>query len=98
MLPVAILYVFHFQAALCEVHVAAVIAEYLRGEGVYNEGCKPFSIISPNILRDETNTRTDHAGEKTRIHLAVVYIQNDGTGSTIQVLLLHQKRLMHIIL
>ncbi|KAF2356439.1 Dedicator of cytokinesis C/D N-terminal [Trinorchestia longiramus] len=53
------------EAALCEVHIAAVMAEYLKGEGLYVEGCAAFSIISPNILKDENNTRTDHAGSQT---------------------------------
>ncbi|KAA0195443.1 hypothetical protein HAZT_HAZT004397 [Hyalella azteca] len=53
------------EAAMCEVHIAAVMAEYLKGEKLYSEGCAPFNIISPNILKDENNTRTDHAGGQT---------------------------------
>ena len=44
---------------MCEVHIAAVIAETLKAQGLYGTGCGPFAILSPNIVRDETNPNTD---------------------------------------
>ncbi|XP_076061952.1 dedicator of cytokinesis protein Ziz isoform X2 [Oratosquilla oratoria] len=47
------------EAAFCQLHIAALMAEYLRHQGEYPEGCQAFSIISPNIPHDESNLRLD---------------------------------------
>ncbi|XP_071525241.1 dedicator of cytokinesis protein 9 [Panulirus ornatus] len=50
---------FFSQAAFCHLHIAALMAEYLRHQGEFPEGCHVFSIISDNIPRDESNLRLD---------------------------------------
>ncbi|XP_042890658.1 dedicator of cytokinesis protein 9-like isoform X3 [Penaeus japonicus] len=47
------------EAAFCQLHIAALMAEYLRHQGSFPEGCQVFSIISENIPRDESNLRLD---------------------------------------
>ncbi|XP_053540065.1 dedicator of cytokinesis protein 9 isoform X5 [Ictalurus punctatus] len=37
------------EAAMCYVHVAALVAEYLKRKGMFHEGCTAFSVITPNI-------------------------------------------------
>ncbi|MPC57621.1 Dedicator of cytokinesis protein 9 [Portunus trituberculatus] len=46
-------------AAFCQLHIAALMAEYLRHQGEFPDGCQIFSIISDNIPRDESNLRLD---------------------------------------
>ncbi|XP_041100066.1 dedicator of cytokinesis protein 9-like, partial [Polyodon spathula] len=36
-------------AAMCYVHVAALVAEYLRRKGMFKQGCSAFRVITPNI-------------------------------------------------
>ncbi|KAB7505571.1 Dedicator of cytokinesis protein 9 [Armadillidium nasatum] len=47
------------EAAFCQLHIAALMAEYLKHQGEYPEGCKVFEIVSPNIPIDESNLRLD---------------------------------------
>ena len=47
------------QVALCQIHVAALITEYLHQRGLGPEGCQKFSLLSPNIVCDESNLRLD---------------------------------------
>ncbi|XP_069940326.1 dedicator of cytokinesis protein 9 isoform X3 [Cherax quadricarinatus] len=47
------------EAAFCQLHIAALMAEYLRHQGEFPEGCQVFSIISDNIPKDESNLRLD---------------------------------------
>ncbi|XP_045133980.1 dedicator of cytokinesis protein 9-like isoform X2 [Portunus trituberculatus] len=47
------------EAAFCQLHIAALMAEYLRHQGEFPDGCQIFSIISDNIPRDESNLRLD---------------------------------------
>ncbi|XP_032878969.1 dedicator of cytokinesis protein 9 isoform X12 [Amblyraja radiata] len=37
------------EAAMCYVHVAALVAEYLRRKGIFKQGCSAFKVITPNI-------------------------------------------------
>ncbi|XP_041128639.1 dedicator of cytokinesis protein 9-like isoform X6 [Polyodon spathula] len=37
------------EAAMCYVHVAALVAEYLRRKGMFKQGCSAFRVITPNI-------------------------------------------------
>ncbi|XP_072434132.1 dedicator of cytokinesis protein 9-like isoform X12 [Chiloscyllium punctatum] len=37
------------EAAMCYVHVAALVAEYLRRKGIFKQGCTAFKVITPNI-------------------------------------------------
>ncbi|XP_050738114.1 dedicator of cytokinesis protein 9-like isoform X2 [Eriocheir sinensis] len=47
------------EAAFCQLHIAALMAQYLRHQGEFPDGCQIFSIISDNIPRDESNLRLD---------------------------------------
>ncbi|XP_067890349.1 dedicator of cytokinesis protein 9-like isoform X6 [Heterodontus francisci] len=37
------------EAAMCYVHVAALVAEYLRRKGIFKQGCTAFKVITPNV-------------------------------------------------
>uniref|UniRef100_A0A7N8XSD9 Dedicator of cytokinesis 9 n=1 Tax=Mastacembelus armatus TaxID=205130 RepID=A0A7N8XSD9_9TELE len=37
------------EAAMCYVHVAALVAEYLRRKGMFRQGCSAFRVVTPNI-------------------------------------------------
>ncbi|XP_061641112.1 dedicator of cytokinesis protein 9-like isoform X1 [Phyllopteryx taeniolatus] len=37
------------EAAICYVHVAALVAEYLWRKGMFSHGCSAFRVITPNI-------------------------------------------------
>uniref|UniRef100_A0A8C4IA43 Dedicator of cytokinesis 9 n=1 Tax=Dicentrarchus labrax TaxID=13489 RepID=A0A8C4IA43_DICLA len=37
------------EAAMCYVHVAALVAEYLRRKGMIKQGCSAFRVVTPNI-------------------------------------------------
>ncbi|KAM9482210.1 dedicator of cytokinesis protein 9 isoform 2-T2 [Clarias gariepinus] len=40
------------EAAMCYVHVAALVAEYLRRKEMFHQGCSAFSVITPNISEE----------------------------------------------
>ncbi|XP_028846234.1 dedicator of cytokinesis protein 9 isoform X2 [Denticeps clupeoides] len=48
------------EAAMCYVHVAALVAEYLRRKGMFKQGCSAFKIITPNI--DEEASMMEDVG------------------------------------
>ncbi|XP_041054568.1 dedicator of cytokinesis protein 9 isoform X1 [Carcharodon carcharias] len=37
------------EAAMCYIHVAALVAEYLKRKGIFKQGCSAFKMITPNI-------------------------------------------------
>ncbi|XP_072300728.1 dedicator of cytokinesis protein 9-like isoform X2 [Eucyclogobius newberryi] len=37
------------EAAMCYVHVAALVAEYLERKGMFKQGCSAFRVVTPNI-------------------------------------------------
>ena len=48
------------QAAHCWIHIAALIAEYLRrNKGSYPQGCSAFKNIGPNIEPEEKGMKDD---------------------------------------
>ncbi|BFZ00720.1 hypothetical protein BsWGS_03761 [Bradybaena similaris] len=47
------------EAAHCYLHIAALIAEYLKRRGSYPQGCSSFAFISPNIVMEETGIKDD---------------------------------------
>ncbi|XP_030641604.1 dedicator of cytokinesis protein 9 [Chanos chanos] len=48
------------EAAMCYVHVAALVAEYLRRKGMFRQGCSAFRVITPNI--DEEGSMMEDVG------------------------------------
>ncbi|XP_039600530.1 dedicator of cytokinesis protein 9 isoform X5 [Polypterus senegalus] len=48
------------EAAMCYVHVAALVAEYLRRKGMFKQGCSAFRVITPNI--DEEASMMEDVG------------------------------------
>lgn len=47
------------ETAHCYIHAAALVAEYLKRQGVYNKGCAAFANVSPNVVADESVMKTD---------------------------------------
>uniref|UniRef100_A0A8C1ZV14 Dedicator of cytokinesis 9 n=1 Tax=Cyprinus carpio TaxID=7962 RepID=A0A8C1ZV14_CYPCA len=48
------------EAAMCYVHVAALVAEYLRRKGTFKQGCTAFRVVTPNI--DEEASMMEDVG------------------------------------
>ncbi|XP_056411615.1 dedicator of cytokinesis protein 9 isoform X7 [Hyla sarda] len=48
------------EAAMCYVHVAALVAEYLMRKGMFRQGCSTFRVITPNI--DEEASMMEDVG------------------------------------
>uniref|UniRef100_A0A670YXA0 Dedicator of cytokinesis 9 n=1 Tax=Pseudonaja textilis TaxID=8673 RepID=A0A670YXA0_PSETE len=48
------------EAAMCYVHVAALVAEYLLRKGMFRQGCSSFRVITPNI--DEEASMMEDVG------------------------------------
>ncbi|XP_031567360.1 dedicator of cytokinesis protein 11-like isoform X3 [Actinia tenebrosa] len=49
------------ETAHCYIHAAALVAEYLKRQGIYPEGCAAFHRISPNVVPDESMMKTDES-------------------------------------
>ncbi|XP_024086053.1 dedicator of cytokinesis protein 9 isoform X2 [Cimex lectularius] len=47
------------EAACCQLHIAALMAQYLKLKGEQDWGAEAFSPISANIIRDETSLKLD---------------------------------------
>ena len=47
---------------MCQLHIAALMAEYLKLKNVQSWGAEAFVNVSSNIARDETGLKLD-AGE-----------------------------------
>ncbi|XP_033100941.1 dedicator of cytokinesis protein 11-like isoform X8 [Anneissia japonica] len=47
------------EAAFCYIHIAAILAEYLKRKGVYPKGCSVFKTISANVEEDEKGVKDD---------------------------------------
>ncbi|XP_077987576.1 dedicator of cytokinesis protein 9-like [Glandiceps talaboti] len=47
------------EAAHCYIHVAALIAEYLKRKSIYNRGCAAFRNISSNVESEEHGMKDD---------------------------------------
>ncbi|XP_041436699.1 dedicator of cytokinesis 9 L homeolog isoform X6 [Xenopus laevis] len=48
------------EAAMCYVHVAALVSEYLTRKGMFRQGCSTFRVITPNI--DEEASMMEDVG------------------------------------
>ncbi|KAJ8003348.1 hypothetical protein DPEC_G00147390 [Dallia pectoralis] len=62
------------EAAMCYVHVAALVAEYLRRKGVFSQGCSAFRVITPNIeeeaaMMEDVGMQDVHFNEDVLIEL-----------------------------
>jgi hypothetical protein len=44
---------------MCQLHIAALMAQYLKLKGVQSWGAEAFDKISSNIPRDETGLKLD---------------------------------------
>ena len=47
------------QAAHCNIHIAALIAEYLKRKGTFPSGCVAFKEVSPNVENEEKGMKDD---------------------------------------
>jgi hypothetical protein len=52
------------EAASCQLHIAALMAEYLKLKNVQSWGAEAFSKISSNIAQDERGLKLDAGMEK----------------------------------
>ncbi|XP_030639154.1 dedicator of cytokinesis protein 9 [Chanos chanos] len=62
------------EAAMCYVHVAALVAEYLRRKGMFRQGCTAFRIITPNIdeeaaMMEDVGMQDVHFNEEVLMEL-----------------------------
>eukprot|EP00795_Rhopilema_esculentum_P016504 gene16504-7923_t len=55
------------EAAMCFVHAAALVAEYLKRKGSYVDGCSAFRAISPNLVPDECAMKNDDEGNSDEV-------------------------------
>ncbi|XP_068242950.1 dedicator of cytokinesis protein 9 [Palaemon carinicauda] len=72
------------EAAFCQLHIAALMAEYLHHQGEFADGCQVFSIISDNIPRDESNLRLDAGLIDTIFTMDVLINQLELAGGLIE--------------
>uniref|UniRef100_H2MTJ3 DOCKER domain-containing protein n=1 Tax=Oryzias latipes TaxID=8090 RepID=H2MTJ3_ORYLA len=61
------------EAAMCYVHVAALVAEYLRRKGIFKQGCSAFRVVTPNI--DEEAAMMEDVGMQD-VHFNEVRMSN----------------------
>nr|XP_022345904.1 dedicator of cytokinesis protein 9-like isoform X4 [Crassostrea virginica] len=47
------------EEAHCFLHIAALVAEYLKKRGCFPQGCTAFAVISPNVEGDESGIKDD---------------------------------------
>ncbi|KAJ8252909.1 hypothetical protein GJAV_G00206900 [Gymnothorax javanicus] len=62
------------EAAMCYVHVAALVAEYLRRKAMFTQGCFAFRVITPNIdeeaaMMEDVGMQDVHFNEDVLIEL-----------------------------
>lgn len=62
-----------FKAACCQLHIAALMAEYLKLKKIHTWGAEAFDKISLNISRDERGLKLD-AGEICMLPCTVLFI------------------------
>jgi len=55
------------EAAMCYIHAAALVAEYLKRKGMYVDGCAVFRAISPNLVPDECAMKNDDEGNSDEV-------------------------------
>ncbi|KAL4220208.1 Dedicator of cytokinesis protein 9 [Mactra antiquata] len=49
----------HSEAAHCCIHIAALVAEYLKKRGAFPQGCTAFKMISTNVEKEESGIKDD---------------------------------------
>ncbi|KAJ8350269.1 hypothetical protein SKAU_G00253990 [Synaphobranchus kaupii] len=62
------------EAAMCYVHVGALVAEYLRRKAMFKQGCSAFRVITPNIdeeaaMMEDVGMQDVHFNEDVLIEL-----------------------------
>uniref|UniRef100_A0A3Q3DF16 Dedicator of cytokinesis protein 9-like n=1 Tax=Hippocampus comes TaxID=109280 RepID=A0A3Q3DF16_HIPCM len=62
------------EAAICYVHVAALVAEYLWRKGMFSHGCSAFRVITPNIdeeaaMMEDVGMQDVHFNEEVLMEL-----------------------------
>ncbi|XP_035376517.1 dedicator of cytokinesis protein 9 isoform X2 [Electrophorus electricus] len=62
------------EAAMCYVHVAALVAEYLKRKGMFWQGCSAFRVITPNIeeeaaMMEDVGMQDVHFNEEVLMEL-----------------------------
>ncbi|EDV29620.1 uncharacterized protein TRIADDRAFT_18599, partial [Trichoplax adhaerens] len=62
------------EAALCQVHIAALIAEYMQRKMNYDHSCRVFTRVSNNIVEEE-NLQEDKAAEDVIGYTEDLYVE-----------------------
>ncbi|XP_043098646.1 dedicator of cytokinesis protein 9 isoform X10 [Puntigrus tetrazona] len=62
------------EAAMCYVHVAALVSEYLKRKGMFRQGCSAFRVITPNIdeeaaMMEDVGMQDVHFNEEVLMEL-----------------------------
>ncbi|KAL1021694.1 hypothetical protein UPYG_G00016730 [Umbra pygmaea] len=62
------------EAAMCYVHVAALVAEYLKRKGMFGQGCSAFRVITQNIeeeaaMMEDVGLQDVHFNEEVLMEL-----------------------------
>ncbi|XP_023185269.1 dedicator of cytokinesis protein 9-like isoform X3 [Xiphophorus maculatus] len=62
------------EAAMCYIHVAALVAEYLWRKGMFRQGCSAFRVITPNIdeeaaMMEDVGMQDVHFSEEVLLEL-----------------------------
>ncbi|XP_017282313.1 dedicator of cytokinesis protein 9 isoform X4 [Kryptolebias marmoratus] len=62
------------EAAMCYVHVAALVSEYLWRKGMFRQGCSAFRVITPNIdeeaaMMEDVGMQDVHFSEEVLLEL-----------------------------
>ncbi|KAM8872503.1 dedicator of cytokinesis protein 9 isoform 1-T1 [Synchiropus picturatus] len=62
------------EAAMCYVHVAALVSEYLWRKGMFRQGCSAFRVITPNIdeeaaMMEDVGMQDVHFNEEVLMEL-----------------------------
>ncbi|KAL1273165.1 hypothetical protein QQF64_029027, partial [Cirrhinus molitorella] len=62
------------EATMCYVHVAALVAEYLKRKGMFRQGCSAFRVITPNIdeeaaMMEDVGMQDVHFNEEVLMEL-----------------------------
>ncbi|XP_064167013.1 dedicator of cytokinesis protein 9-like isoform X5 [Anguilla rostrata] len=62
------------EAGMCYVHVAALVAEYLRRKAMFKQGCSAFRVITPNIdeeaaMMEDVGMQDVHFNEDVLVEL-----------------------------
>ncbi|CAB1346948.1 unnamed protein product [Coregonus sp. 'balchen'] len=74
------------EAAMCYVHVAALVAEYLRRKGMFKQGCSAFRVVTPNIdeevsMMEDVGMQDVHFNENVTVGGILLWVMKIWCGT-----------------